>query len=84
MFLSFLFAYYWSSLNQSHQYWKIFKIFKNKILSCSSSKAIESLINSTYYYFLALFTNYFMNKMISPSMFNCRIISCDLRLKNYV
>jgi hypothetical protein len=33
----------------------IFKTFKSKILSSLSSKANKSLINSTYYFFLALF-----------------------------
>jgi hypothetical protein len=37
---------------QTRRHWIIFKTFKSKILS---SKANESLINSTYYFFLALF-----------------------------
>jgi hypothetical protein len=48
---------------------KIFMIFKNKILSSSSSKASESLINSSYYSFLALFTYYFLHKMMSHIRF---------------
>jgi hypothetical protein len=59
--------------------WIIFKIYKNKTLSSLSSKASESLIYSTYYLFLTLFTYYFMHKMMSHSMFTYRIISCDLR-----
>jgi hypothetical protein len=50
-------------------------------LGSPSSKASEPLINSTYYFFLALFTNYFMHKKMSHSMFTFHIISCDIRLR---
>jgi hypothetical protein len=49
-------------------------------LSSSSSKAGESLNNSAYYSFYLSIYNYVMDKMMSPSMFTFRIISCDLRL----
>jgi membrane associated rhomboid family serine protease len=68
-------------VNQSRQRWIIFKTFKKKISSTLSSKASESLINSTYYFFLTLFTYYFMHKMMSHNRFTYRIISCDLRLR---
>jgi hypothetical protein len=48
---------------------KILRTFKSKILSSSSSKASEALINSAYYFFLALFNIYFMYKLMSHSMF---------------
>jgi hypothetical protein len=70
-------------INQSCRRWIIFKTFKRKILSSSSSKASESFINSTYS-FLALFTYCFMHGMMNPSMFIFHIISCDLRLRNCV
>jgi hypothetical protein len=56
-------------INQSCRRWIIFKTFKNKTLSSLRSKASESLINSTYYFFLALFSYYFMHKMMCHSMF---------------
>jgi hypothetical protein len=68
-------------VNQSCRCWIIFKTFKSKTLSSLSSKASESLFNSAYYFFLALFTIYLMHKMISPSRFTFHIISCNLRLR---
>jgi hypothetical protein len=68
-------------VNQSCRHWIIFKTVKSKTLSSLSSKVSESLINSTYYSFLVLFTNYFMHKMMSHSKFIFRIISCNLRLR---
>jgi hypothetical protein len=68
-------------VNQSRQCWIIFKTFKKKILSSLSSKASESLINSVYYFFLSLFINYSMHKMMSHNRFTFSIISCDLRLR---
>jgi hypothetical protein len=71
-------------VHQLCQRWIMCRTFTSKTLSSSSSTEIESLINSTYYSFLALFTNYFVHKMMSHNMFTCCIISCDLRLRIYV
>jgi hypothetical protein len=68
-------------VNQSRRCWIIFNTFKKKISISLRSKASESLINSAYYFFLALFTIYVMHKMISPSRFTFHIISCNLRLR---
>jgi hypothetical protein len=68
-------------LIQSRRHWITFKAFKRKTLSSLRSKASEPFINSAYYFFHAIFTNYFMNKMMSHNRFTCRIISCDLRLR---
>jgi hypothetical protein len=51
------------------RHWIIFKIYKSKVLSSSSSKASEPLNNSTQYFFLTLFTIYAMHKIMNYSMF---------------
>jgi hypothetical protein len=61
-------------ITQSRRHWIIFKTLKSKTLSSLSSKASESMINRAYYSFLALFTNYFVHKMMSYSMFTFCII----------
>jgi hypothetical protein len=66
-------------VHQSRQHWIIFKTFKKKISSSLSSKASESF--SSYYFFLTLFVNYVMHKMVSHSWFTFHIILCDLRLR---
>jgi hypothetical protein len=70
-----------SVVNQMRRHWIIFKTFKSKILSSLCGRASESLINSTFYSFPALFTYCLMHKMMSHSMFPYFIISCDLRLR---
>jgi uncharacterized membrane protein len=54
---------------QMHHHWIIFKTFKNKILSSLSSKASEPLINSTYSFFLAIFTIYVMHEIMNYRLF---------------
>jgi hypothetical protein len=56
-------------VNQSCRHWTIFKTFNKKILSSLSSMASESLNNSAYYFFLALFTKYSMYEIMNSSMF---------------
>jgi hypothetical protein len=66
---------------QMRHHWKTFNTLKSRTLSSLSSKTSESLINSTYYSFLTLFTNYFLHKIMSRIMFTLCIISYNLRLR---
>jgi hypothetical protein len=52
-----------------HRLWIIFKTFESKTLSNLSSKAREPLINSTYYFFLSIFTIYAMQEIMNSRMF---------------
>jgi hypothetical protein len=49
--------------------WIIFKTFKSKTLSNLSSKASEPLINSTYSFFLSIFTIYAMHEIMNSRLF---------------
>jgi hypothetical protein len=49
--------------------WIIFKTFKSKILSSLSSKVSEPLINSTYSFFLSMFTIYAMQEIMNSRLF---------------
>ncbi len=57
------------AVNQTRRRWIIFKTFKSKTLSNLSSKASESLINSTYYFFLSIFTIYAMHEIMNSRLF---------------
>jgi hypothetical protein len=54
---------------QTRRHWIIFKTFKSKILSSLSSKASEPLINSTYSFFLAIFTICAMHEIMKSRLF---------------
>jgi hypothetical protein len=54
---------------QMCRHWIIFKTFKSKILSSLSSKASEPLINSTYSFFLSIFTIYAMQEIMNSMLF---------------
>jgi hypothetical protein len=54
---------------QTRRHWIIFKTFKSKILSSLSSKASEPLINSTYSFFLAIFTICAMHEIMKYRLF---------------
>jgi hypothetical protein len=58
-----------SSLIQTSQHWTTFKIFKKKTLSSSSYKASEPFLNSTYSFFLALFTIYVLHEIMNFRLF---------------
>jgi hypothetical protein len=54
---------------QMRHHWIIFKTFKSKILSSLSSMASEPLINSTYFFFLAIFTICAMHEIMKYRLF---------------
>jgi hypothetical protein len=56
-------------VNQTRRCWIIFKTFKSKTLSNLSSKASEPLINSTYSFFLFVFTIYEMQEIMNSRLF---------------
>jgi hypothetical protein len=55
-------------VNQTRRRWIIFKTFKSKTLSLNS-KASEPLINSTYSFFLSIFTIYAMQEIMNSRLF---------------
>jgi hypothetical protein len=68
-------------LNQLRRRWIIFKTFKREALSSLSSKASEPLINSTYSFFLAIFTIYAMHELMNSRLFTpSRICTLDVGL----
>jgi hypothetical protein len=58
-----------SPLIQTRQRWITLKICKRTILSSWSRKASEPLINSTYSFFLALFTIYVLHEIMNSRLF---------------
>jgi hypothetical protein len=54
---------------QTRHHWIIFKTFKSEILSSLNSKASEPLINSTYSFFLSIFTIYAMQEILNSRLF---------------
>jgi hypothetical protein len=57
------------AVNQTRRRWIIFKTFKSKILSNLSNKASDPLINSTYSFFLSVFTIYAMQEIMNSRLF---------------
>jgi hypothetical protein len=57
------------SVNQMRRRWIIFKSFKSETLSNLSRKVSESLINSTYSFFLAIFTICAMHEIMMYWLF---------------
>jgi hypothetical protein len=57
------------AVNQTRRRWIIFKTFESKTLSNLSTKASEPLINSTYSFFLSIFTIYSMQEIMNSRLF---------------
>jgi hypothetical protein len=69
-----------SPLIQMCQCWTTFKIYKRKILSSSSSKASEPLINSTYSFFPAPFTIHALHEIMKYRLLLSCICTLDVGL----